>query len=139
MSSTETETSYASAIECSTPSGLGMWVTTQRLSRATMTPERKTRFEALGWWVWDTRDALDDAWSTSFGVLVAFYEANGSFPTRSTPGGLGAWVNNQRATRATIGLERKARLETLGWWVWRARGAASPNSASSASGITNAS
>jgi hypothetical protein len=100
----------------SAPGGLGTWVHTQRRSRAKMTPERKTRLEAMEWWVWDT---LDDAWSTKFEELVAFYESNGRLPPSATPC-LGNWVTTQRTCRATMSAERKARLEALGWWVWRA-------------------
>ena len=101
----------------STP-GLGAWVGKQRTRRATMTTERKARLDALSWWVWSVRD---DAWSTKFDELVAFYAANGRLPPYSTPGGLGSWVNVQRARRATMSAERKARLEALGWWVWDAQ------------------
>jgi hypothetical protein len=65
--------------------------------------------------VWNT---LDDAWSTKFDELVAFYEANGRFPAAHAPCGLGMWVNAQRQARATMAPERKARLEGLEWWVW---------------------
>jgi hypothetical protein len=34
------------------PGGLGKWVSTQRMMRATMAPERKARLEALPWWAW---------------------------------------------------------------------------------------
>jgi len=95
--------------------GLGKWVCVQRQRRTTMSAERKARLEALGWWVWDT---LDAAWSTNFDEIVAFYEANGRIPTRSTSGALGAWVNKQRTRRATMTQERKARLDALEWWVW---------------------
>ena len=44
-----------------TQGGLGKWVGTQRTNRATMTPERKARLDALDWWVWGARDARDDA------------------------------------------------------------------------------
>jgi hypothetical protein len=96
---------------------LGSWVDLQRQSRATMAPERKARLDALEWWVWDP---LGDAWSTQFDELVAFYEANGTIPGRSTPR-LGVWVDSQRSRRATMDAERKARLDGLPWWVWSLR------------------
>jgi hypothetical protein len=102
------------------PGGLGMWVNSQRQARAAMSTERSTRLEALGWWVWNSRD---DAWSTKFDEVVAFYEANGTLPSQSAPGGLGAWVRKQRHARATMPTERKARLESLPWWVWDTLGA----------------
>ena len=97
--------------------GLGAWIANQRASRATMTPERKARLEALEWWVWDP---YDDAWHTKFDEVVAFYEANGSFPLASMPG-LGKWVHRQRQALTTMSAERKAKLEALEWWVWNLR------------------
>ena len=101
----------------STPGGLGRWVDRQRQRRAKMNAERTAQLNALPWWAWDP---LDDAWSTKFDELVAFYDANGRLPPSATPD-LGAWVNTQRTGRATMGAARKARLDALGWWVWRAR------------------
>jgi hypothetical protein len=92
---------------------LGSWVDRQRAKRATMSDERKERLSALGWWAWN---AFDEAWSKSLCALVAYHAEHGSFPHHSTP--LGAWVNTQRQARATMSEERKARLESLGWWVW---------------------
>ena len=94
---------------------LGTWVDTQRQRRASMSEERRARLEALPWWVWN---ALDNAWSTKFDELVAFYEANGMCPPRSAPGGLGPWVHIQRRDRETMDAERRARLDALEWWVW---------------------
>jgi hypothetical protein len=98
-----------------TPGGLGTWVVTQRQARATMTPERKARLEALPWWVWDP---LDYVWSTKLDELVAYHAEHGRLPTQKTAGGLGAWVTKQRTKRATMAPENKARLEALEWWVW---------------------
>jgi len=43
-----------------------------------MTPERKQRLDALGWWAWSVRAALVlVGWDARFDELVAFYEANG--------------------------------------------------------------
>jgi hypothetical protein len=102
----------------STPGGLRTWVGEQRTCHETMCAARKARLESLAWWVWDTRAALEAAWSTKFDELVAFYEANGRLPPQSTPGGLGAWVQKQRSKREAMTPERKARLDDLGWWAW---------------------
>jgi hypothetical protein len=104
----------------STPGGLGVWVITQRHRRATITPERKARLEALPWWTWDT---LEDAWSARYDELVAYHAEHGRIPPCSTPGGLGVWVATQHTRRATMKAARKGRLEALGWWVWRVRSA----------------
>jgi hypothetical protein len=94
--------------------GLGIWVQSQRKSRATMTPERKAQLDALPWWVWDT---LEGAWSTRFDELVAYHAEHGRSPPQRTPG-IGPWVSTQRRARATMDAERKARLEALEWWAW---------------------
>ena len=65
--------------------------------------------------------ALADSWLTRYDELVAFFAANGRIPPKSTPGGLGTWVNRQRTRRATMDAERKARLDALEWWVWSVR------------------
>jgi hypothetical protein len=99
--------------------GIGTWVDSQRQGRATMGAERKARLEALEWWVWD---ALDDAWSTKFDELVAYHAEHGRLPPQST-GAIGSWVATQRTVRETMSVERKARLEALGWWTWSVRAA----------------
>ena len=101
----------------STDGGLGVWVGLQRECHATMSPDRKAKLDALGWWVWDP---LDQAWSAHFDELVAYHAEHGMIPTQSTPV-LGTWVGKQRRARATMAPERKARLDALGWWAWDAR------------------
>ena len=64
-----------------------------------------------------------EIWSARYDELVAFYDANGTLPPPSTPGGLGLWVRNQRHSRAKMSTERKARLDALEWWVWSLRDA----------------
>lgn len=98
---------------------LRSWVSVQRHARVTMSTERKARLEALPWWVWDMRDAFDDAWNTHFNELVAFYAEHGRFPPAT--GGIGSWVATQRASSATMDAERKAQLESLNWWAWSVR------------------
>jgi DNA repair protein RadD len=94
--------------------GIGKWVSHQRAARAMMSQERKAKLEALRFWAWD---ALDDAWSTRYDELVAFYEENGCMPPTSTAG-LGPWVSTQRKTLATMPHERKERLTALRFWTW---------------------
>ena len=99
--------------------GLGTWVQNQRSRSESMSTERKARLEALEWWEWDARG---DAWSVRFEELVAYHAEHGRLPPQSSPGGIGSWVSGQRAKRETMGPDRKARLDALGWWVWRVRG-----------------
>ena len=100
-----------------------------------MPPERKARLDALGWWAWSVRVThLIVGWDARFDELVSYHAEHGTLPSQRMRG-LGKWVDRQRATRATMSAERKAKLEALGWWLWGVRAATSPNSASSASDI----
>jgi superfamily II DNA or RNA helicase len=64
--------------------------------------------------------AITDTWSIRFDEMLAYHTEHGRLPALSMTG-LGTWINSQRAHRATMDTERKARLEALPWWVWNAR------------------
>ena len=98
-------------------SRLGQWVNAQRAGRETMSAERRAMLESLPWWVWDVRE---DAWLARYDELVSFYATNGRLPA-TTMLGLGTWVHSQRQSRDKMDAERKARLDSLEWWVWKAR------------------
>jgi hypothetical protein len=102
---------------------LGQWVNAQRISKATMPPERTTRLEALDGWAWNQRDA---AWDAGFRQLAEYAATNGDclVPTKYKLADgyrLGSWVNVQRTDKATMPPERKARLEALPGWRWKVR------------------
>ena len=102
----------------STPSGLGNWTHLQRQCRATMAQERKERLESLQWWAWTVRPThVIVDWDARFDELVAYHAEHGRCPPKSTPGGLGRWVNAQRHARTTMSAERKAKLGALEWWA----------------------
>jgi helicase associated protein len=69
-----------------TVSLLGKWCHAQRGIKATLSPERIARLDALGF-PWDAREAR---WENMFAELVAFKEANGHC---DVPAGrpLGVW------------------------------------------------
>jgi hypothetical protein len=79
-----------------------------------MCAERKERLQSMSFWTWDP---LDTAWSARFNELVAYRTEHGRFPPRTMPGGLAAWIQTQRNTRATMDPERKERLDAISF-VW---------------------
>jgi superfamily II DNA or RNA helicase len=93
---------------------LGQWLSVQRLSKGTLSEERRQRLAKLGV-VWDPHGT---AWDEGFGHLQAFVDQykHCRVPSeyRSTDGyKLGGWVVRQRFNRNTLSLERKFRLTAL--------------------------
>ena len=98
-------------------SRLGIWVTTQRSNKDTLTPERIKRLNALGF-VWDV---LAEQWEEGFSKFLQFKEREGycRVPQGHKEGDfrLGVWVGNQRSYKDTLTSERIERLNALGF-VW---------------------
>jgi superfamily II DNA or RNA helicase len=101
---------------------LGMWVHNQRQARLDrLTPDRRTRLEALPGWEWDP---FDERWEAGFEVLTTFVRREGHarvLRNHIEDGfGLGTWVYTQRSNRARDRLSdaRKERLEKLPGWSW---------------------
>ena len=83
---------------------LGLWVGTQRLTKAQLPQEKRARLEALKSWVWDTHEA---AWEKGFTQLKEFVTAHGHarVPTAyTTPDGyrLGMWVGGAADPEAQV-------------------------------------
>ena len=79
-----------------------------------MSAERKARLESLEWWAWSVRATpVRLGWDARYDGLVAYHAEHGTLPPKTTPGGLGTWVETQRSKRATIDADRKERLEAL--------------------------
>ena len=88
-----------------------------------MSPERLTRLEAVGGWVWN---AIDARWEDGFTELQQFVTTHGHArvsQSYTTPGGyrLGAWVTNWRFKKKKLSPRQRKRLEALDGWVWKAR------------------
>ena len=99
---------------------LGAWVSNQRRSHESISPERKIRLETLEGWNWELR--FDLQWETGYMELKKYIEANRKVPPVSflTSDGfnLGSWVGNQRENKKNLTVDRKQRLELLQGWAW---------------------
>lgn len=102
---------------------LGSWVSTQRARKDTITVERRHRLENLSGWGWD---AVVAGWEQAFAQLESYCKAEGDclVPRSHRTGDgfkLGHWVNNVRADKDNLPLERRHRLDSLKGWSWDPR------------------
>ena len=104
---------------CDPASGyrLGQWVNVQRTHQETLLSERRQRLDALGF-AWDARTAQ---WEEGFRFLEIFRQREGHcrVPTSRREQGfrLGTWVGGQRDDKDRMWLDRRQRLDALGF-VW---------------------
>ena len=100
---------------------IGEWVSTQRKSKDSISPEHKQRLDDIGF-VWNI---YTQAWKEGFSKLLQFKETEGHcrVPHNFKLDGfnLGNWVSAQRANQDSMSPERKQRLDALGF-VWSAHG-----------------
>jgi superfamily II DNA or RNA helicase len=102
----------------------GDWVVNQRAlyrkGALSLSPARIRRLEELDGWVWHVSDA---EWDNMYSQVAAFIKHHGRLPTlKSSDGGVGQWVANQRVAYGRGGLDsdRVERLEKLDDWAWHA-------------------
>ena len=96
---------------------LGQWVSVQRYRKDFLPIERKQRLDTIGF-VWDE---FDDLWQQRFAALLKFrrYAGHCRVPILYNDGNckLGWWVSTQRRKKNNLSVERRARLNKIGF-VW---------------------
>ncbi len=99
---------------------LGAWVGRQRAVRDKISPERRRQLDEIGF-IWDPHES---AWEEGFAALTTFKAREGHcrVPDRyvETTFNLGAWVGRQRANKGTMSVDRRKRLDKLGF-AWKVR------------------
>lgn len=97
---------------------LGQWVSVQRLSRDTMSAERRKRLDAIGF-VWDGRKHY---WENGFMALTKFKAREGHCYVPSlhieNKFKLGQWVTTKRRSKDKMPSKRRSQLNKIGF-VWR--------------------
>ena len=111
--------------DCLVPRGyqkdpsLGIWVKTQRTRREVLDPARRERLDSIEF-VWDP---LDKKWEDMFAKLKEYRRQHGDCLVpkdyKEDPS-LGKWVVAQRRKRGELDLNRRERLESIGF-VWRVK------------------
>ena len=111
--------------DCLVPRGykedpaLGIWVNTQRMRREVLDPARRERLDSIEF-VWDP---LDKKWEDMFAKLKEYRQLHGDCVVpkdyKEDPS-LGKWVVAQRSKRGELDLNRRERLESIGF-VWRVK------------------
>jgi hypothetical protein len=96
---------------------LGAWTHSQRQTKKSMSNSRRQRLDQLGF-VWGL---YETDWEMGFNCLKAYKERNGHcrVPVSHKEKGfnLGLWVSNQRRLKSQIAVERRQRLDALGF-IW---------------------
>ena len=94
---------------------LGVWISTQRKTKATLSPERIERLNQLGF----SWDPYAESWEANFAALERFKRREGhcSAAQKHQEDGLslGAWLNTQRTGKEKLSPERIERLNQLGF------------------------
>ena len=96
---------------------LGYWVSTQRITKESMTEDRRNRLEQIGF-VWDVKDKQ---WEEGFKKLQEFKKREGHclvLRGHIEDGfQLSTWVSTQRYHKESIGKDRIALLNEIGF-IW---------------------
>jgi acyl-CoA-binding protein len=99
---------------------LGGWISIQRQTRESLSPDRIALLESLKGWSWDP---FVDQWNDGYQALKEYVAETGnarppnSFRT-SDGFALGGWLSRQRQSRESLSQDRIALLESLKGWSW---------------------
>jgi hypothetical protein len=99
---------------------LGIWVSTQRLNKDSLTPDQIKRLDELPKWFWN---AITGKWEEGFLHLVRFVDREKHARVKATfitEDGflLGKWVSRQRRQKDSLTKEQFQKLLTLEGWNW---------------------
>ena len=94
---------------------LGVWASAQRRSKNKMSPERRRRLDEIDFdW-----DPLETVWEFGFAALLLFKQREGHCRVphayKEEQVSLGGWVLTQRQSKAKMSLERRQRLDDIGF------------------------
>ena len=96
---------------------LAIWVSRQRSSKDSLSPDRIERLDALGF-VWDP---ITEQWEEGFSKLLKFHKREGhclvTAVHKEDGYNLGSWVSNQRRRKDSLSPYQIERLDALGF-VW---------------------
>ena len=97
---------------------LGAWVIKQRAKQIDILPDRRRKLNALGF-VWDR--GFEAGWEKGFNSLTQYKNREGHcrVPKAHIEQGyrLGMWVNGQRQKKGTMPIQRRKRLDSIGF-IW---------------------
>jgi superfamily II DNA or RNA helicase len=95
--------------------GFALWVVNLRNKRNKLPLDCISKLDNLGF-IWDVFNAV---WEENFEKLIEFHKVNGhcNVPTKGKENSLGKWIRSQRARQDNLSLDRKSRLDSLGF-VW---------------------
>jgi hypothetical protein len=96
---------------------LGSWVSRQRGNKDNISPQRRTRLDAISF-IWEPFEAK---WEEGFATLTTYKAREGHchVPVAHVEGNfkLGTWVDEQRTSRDTMRAARRQQLDAIGF-VW---------------------
>jgi hypothetical protein len=99
---------------------LGGWVSAQRTTKDTLSPERRQRLDEIGF-VWRINTSSTKTWDEWYGMLIEYKLREGHCNVhgkhKEGDHALGTWVSRQRVNKDTLSPEQRQKLDDMGF-VW---------------------